>query len=202
MNRRTFLKRAGVAAVALAAFPAPARSFPVFWNSLPNPAVSLHPELLIDAFGFGSGLGEWLAKRLGQFPWDEVVRLRNLTIEFAEHGRHWLGPRALNELLTIATDREEEPIVRESAIGALARAIREARDRHGPGSDALFVADLRPETTLWLARLLLEAEDREAPGWIERHPPVVRVQPDPSGDRNKAQEWIAALIEDRGLSQF
>jgi len=141
----------------------------------PNPPVRLPTQLLIDLFGFGSGMGESLAEIVGRQQRSDALSVRNAAIALARHGRHWLGPRALNELLAIATDATDEGAARQNALGALARAVRAWRHPRASARDNSPV-DQPAESIIRQGRLLLNHELRANPGWTG-YPAFVTVQP-------------------------
>lgn len=149
---------------------------------VPIQIVRFPPQLLIDLFHFGSGWGPNFARRFSQWPQKKVVDLCNRAIANARQGNHWLGPRALNELLTIATDDEEQPVNRENALGALARAVRARRGSADQATDTS--SEGQPaERIIQLALFLLLVEDREHPGWLA-DPALIEVQCPPADYRD------------------
>ena len=174
LSRRSFLQAAGLASVAFASLPFYSRALPMFPSSPPNPVVRFPPQLLIDLLQVGSGWGSNFARIFSRSPRNKVVDYCNLSIANAHEGKHWLGPRALNELLTIATDDGEEPVNRENALGALARAVRAWRKPPDQITDISLVGQ-PAERIIQLARLLLIVEDHASPGWIA-DPALMEVQ--------------------------
>lgn len=142
----------------------------------PNPPVRLPTQLLIDLFGFGSGMGESLAEISGRLQRSDALSVRNAAIALSRHGRHLLGPRALNELLAIATDDTCEDAARENALGAIARAVRAWRHPTASARDDSPV-DQPAESIIRQGRLLLNQELRADPGWTG-YPAFMTVQPD------------------------
>jgi hypothetical protein len=122
---------------------------------------SLPRQLLLDLFHLGSGKKSKISERLvSTSPPEKVLRLRRDAVAYARRGHHWLGPWALDELLTIATNDEEEQEVRENAIGALARALRMSSYRVPRMIDGLSTDSDPAESIIKRARILLSAERR------------------------------------------
>jgi hypothetical protein len=126
MNPREFLKRAGMALIAVAGLPGLVKSLPTYAISSQDLVLaSLPAQLLLDLFGLGSGqINKIGARLMSKLPPEQVLRTRREAVAHARHGDHWLGPWALHELLTIATNPQEEHEVRKNALGALARGLR------------------------------------------------------------------------------
>lgn len=167
-------------------------------NWPPNPTIGVPPQLLIDLFGWGSGMGDFFASVLGRLPRKEALSLRKIAIEHAQHGQHWLGPRALSELLAVATNEAETRAARANAVGALARAVCMWRHRPAPASYGL-PASQTADNVIWQARILLRVEDRAHPDWIAT-PPLIQVQSDPPADGAiTLRPLIASLRREIGL---
>jgi len=122
---------------------------------------SLPGQLLLDLFGLGSGQKNKVAERLIRtLPPEKVLRLGADAVAHARRGHHWLGPWALDELLAIATNHDEEQVVRENAIGALARALRRSSYRVPRMIDGLSADSHHAQSIIKQARILLSAERR------------------------------------------
>lgn len=130
MIRREFLKRSGLVLIAVAGLSGLVKSLPTGGISSQDLLfASLPGQLLLDLFGLGSGqINKIAARVMSKFPPEDVLRIRQAAVAHARQGDHWLGPWALDELLTIATNHEEEQVVRENAMGALARGLRMSPD--------------------------------------------------------------------------